>query len=106
MFTNLGQIANSFTAYCGLEVSNMSTTHSLQYLREELNDFGSNDSRVKPAMANNVVAKKDRVVGSLPRPPFVMKLPELNLELGLIAVSLAIQQVSRITSALRLISSK
>lgn len=98
MFTNLGQIANSFTSHYGLEFENISTTNSVEFLIEELKRYSGNGS---PSRTNNLVKRKVREGGAIPSPPLIFRMPELNLELALIGVSLAIQQVSRITRLLR-----
>nr|QDH91407.1 MAG: hypothetical protein H1Rhizo25885e4861_000003 [Leviviridae sp.] len=97
MFTNLGQIANSFTSYYGLRMNNTSVTHSVHYLIEANMSYAGSGSA---ARSSNVVARRDRSLGVIPPVPFVFRMPELNMETALIAVSLAVQQVSRITKLL------
>jgi len=98
MFTNLGQIANSFTSFYGLRMNNMSTTHSIHYLLESTMTYANTSAA---AMSSNVVARRDRSVGGLAPIPFVFRMPELSWNTALLAVSLAIQQVTRITKLLR-----
>jgi len=97
MFTNLGQIANSFTAHYGLSVNNTSTTYSQRLMRDEQVIWSGAD----PALGRVLVTHKDRDPGPIPFPPFIFKMPQLNAELALIALSLAVQQVSRITRLIR-----
>lgn len=99
MFTNLGQIANSFTSYYGLRMNNMSTTDSLHYLGEESVVWTGQGDKAT-AKSSNLCARKNRSIGGIPAVPFVFRMPELSFETALIAVSLAIQQVSRITKLL------
>ena len=98
MFSNLGQIANSFTSHYGLAFQNISTTNSVEFLIEESKRYTGNGSA---SQSNNLVKRKTRTGGSIPNPPLYFKMPELSPELALIALSLAIQQVSRITGLLR-----
>lgn len=97
MFSNCGQIANSFTSYYGLTVKDTSVTSTHRHLREEVQlPIGgvAGTSRV-------ACSYKERTAGPLPRIPLYFRMPELTWETALIAVSLAIQQVTRITKLLR-----
>lgn len=98
MFTNLGQIANSFTSYYGLGMNNTSTTTSLHWLREQKLTYVQAPTTPARASVNNDY--KQRLLGTIPAVPLVFRMPELNWNTALLAVSLAIQQVSRITKLL------
>lgn len=95
MFTNLGQIANSFTAHYGLKLEDITRTTLIADIRDHKITYNGNDS-----FGSHNRRKKDRTVGSMPLLTFETKMPELNAELALIALSLAVQQVSRITRLL------
>jgi hypothetical protein len=102
MFSNMGQIMNGFTTYYGLSLKDVSTTKSCKVIHDRWTEpWRYVNDNTRGWRSTNVLTHRKRTVGTLPRPTFAFKMPELNLELAVIAVSLAIQQVSRITRLLR-----
>lgn len=101
MFSNAGQIANSFTSHYGLRMMNASTTKSCLVIHDRTISPKGSDSRIAPARSVNWLTHRKRIVGAIPSPTFEFKMPEVNLELAIIGLSLAVQQVSRITRLLR-----
>lgn len=97
MFTNMGQIANSVTSHYGLAMEQTSLTFAHRHLRTEI------ITRPEYTTRKGVVicTFKDRSPGPIPGPVFETRMPEVNMELGLIALSLAVQQVTRITRLFR-----
>lgn len=99
MFTNMGQIVNSMSDFVGINVVNASTTRSAFTTREDMLFAGSKPWQEQTTgYAESTVweKRKLRTVGGLPSPTFEMKLPELNLELALIGISLVLQKLQRI----------
>jgi hypothetical protein len=99
MFTNMGQIVNSMSDFVGVNVVNASTTRSAFTTREDMLFAGSKPFQEKTtgyAESSVWEKRKLRTVGGLPSPSFEMKLPELNLELALIGISLVLQKLQRI----------
>lgn len=100
MFTNMGQMVNSVTDFVGCSVQNPSFTRSAFVTRED-HLFAGQKPWQRPGVqgyASSVVYEKQkkRLTGALPLPTLQLKLPELNLELAGIAISLVLQKISAI----------
>jgi len=99
MFTNMGQIVNSMTDFVGVQVVNASTTRSAFTTREDFLFAGNapwQERTTGYARSQVWEKRKLRTVGGLPSPSFEWKVPELNLELALIGISLVLQKLQRI----------
>lgn len=100
MFTNMGQMVNSVTDFVGCSVQNPSFTRSAFVTRED-HLFAGQKAWQRPGVqgyASSTVyeRQKKRLTGALPTPSLQLKLPELNLELAGIAISLILQKINRI----------
>lgn len=93
MFANTGQLVNSVTDFCGLKFHNLSITtmdRGMYYYK-----IGYRNDWSETQWVNN---QKSRVLGSLPSPNLVVKLPNANWETAAMAASLFVQQFSRFAS--------
>lgn len=95
MFTNMNQMVNSFTDFVGVEMLSSCHTRTSSVTRT---DYKAGDRwGGTPGSAMTVVHEKrrDRDLG-LPSPKFELRLPELNLELAVIASSLILQRINKL----------
>lgn len=100
MFTNMGQLVNSVTDFVGVTVSNVSLTKSA-VVTQRSNLWASKLGNQRGSFGSEQVLKHSlykyrEVRPNVPKPSFQLKVPELNLELALIAISLILQKMSRI----------
>lgn len=96
MFTNMGAIVNSFTDFMGVEMDSGSVTKVSKIQRDWVNT--SNGGTPGPSgysQGSMVEVQRSRVLG-VPTPIFEMRVPEMNLELAGIAISLILQKVGAI----------
>lgn len=95
MFVSTGALVNSITDFMGLEFREESTTYATRGIGNRYVTNGL--QRVHPhfAWAMNGYTFKDasRVVGPIPRPPLMLKLPKADWSLAAIAASLMVQRV-------------
>lgn len=98
MVVNTNQLINGVTDYVGLEMNNKSTTHTTLITLDH-----SLRHSAEPGFCRSIVSAKSkrRVVGSLPTATLEFRLPNVNLELCVIASALLVQQASRVTRLLR-----
>lgn len=102
MFGNFNQIISSMTAYAGLTLSDLSYTETTRMLvyYEILNNSGG--SRVPAKTLETIYMKeKTRTLNQMPPLTLVLKVPELNWNLALIASSLVVQKIKRINQLIR-----
>lgn len=95
MFVSTGALVNSITDFMGLEFHNESTTYATRGIGNRLVTNGLSRAHPHFAMAMNGYSFKDsfRVVGPVPRPPLMLKLPKADWSLAAIAASLMVQRV-------------
>lgn len=98
MFVNVNQIIESYTAYVGLKISNQSITRSSLAVRNSTRGPTSSDY-VYQGKSSSLTTEKNRLrtTGAIPVRQLSVRVPELNWELALIASSLVVQRMSRIT---------
>lgn len=98
MLVNVNAILESLTDTVGLNISNQSVTKSYSCLAE-VETFLNPSQRALGNYASNVNYHKNRVrtVGSIPAVKLAVKVPELNWELALIAGSLVVQKMNKIS---------
>lgn len=100
MFVNMNAVVKSFTDFVGLDVSDLSTTWSVNgytdYTRVDPNEKGS------IALWQAQYRFKRRTVGgTIPRPTFEFRVPELSWGTAAMATSLAVQQATRLLKVFR-----
>jgi len=96
MFTNAAQMINSVTDFIGVACDNMSMTRT-SFVERKAEYYGT--APVRPGMSKSDCweKRKRRVTSSgVPAPKFELRVPELNLELAVIASSLILQRTSRL----------
>jgi hypothetical protein len=100
MFTNMGQMANSVTDFVGVTTSNVSTTKTSVITRDQSSwatTLGNQRGIWGYADSQKLSVRVKRDISSnFPKPSFQLRVPELNLELALIAISLILQKMNRI----------
>lgn len=95
MFVSTGALVNSITDFMGLEFKNESTTYRTRGVGDKFITNGLDPKNQNFAFASNQYSfqRASRIVGSIPRPPLMLKLPKANWELAAIAASLMVQKV-------------
>jgi hypothetical protein len=98
MFVNINAILESFTDTVGLDISNQSVTKSYSALATtraysseanmKLGNYASWDTYHK---------NRTRTTGTIPAVKWAFRVPDLNWELALIATSLVVQKMNKIT---------
>lgn len=104
MFTNMGQIVNSYTDFVGVEFDNMSTTFSTRSIGTKVQTAGSGAPWwLGPGECRSVVSerRKDRSVG-LQKPTFQFRTPLLDLSLASIAIALLVQKTQKLNRLLHI----
>jgi hypothetical protein len=99
MFTNMGQMVNSITDFVGVTILSSSTTKTSSIVRS---DYMAGDRwGGSPGSSRTLVHEKQRIRDlGLPSPKFMMRVPELNVELAVIACSLILQRIGRLNMLL------
>lgn len=100
MFSNVGAIVNSFTSEIGIDVTGKSTTRSAYLLRTQ-DIYRRGDTQDEIGKSKIVQKYKKRTVGSFPTRQLVLKTPELNWELAMIACALVVQKANNISKLIR-----
>jgi hypothetical protein len=102
MFVNVNQILESFTAHVGLDITNKSITKSSTAARNVVRGPTTFADYVYEGNSSSLVVERNRwrTVGAIPTRSLTVRVPEMNWELALIAGSLAVQQVTRISKIL------
>jgi hypothetical protein len=100
MFTNAGQMVNSITDFVGVSTWDVNTTETV-FIEQQLMLISNAYAAQRGSFGVCEVAKwkreKTRVRNaSFPKPTFQLKVPELNLELAGIAISLTLQKMRSI----------
>jgi hypothetical protein len=96
MFTNMSQMVNSLTDFCGVTVISSSTTQSvLADIRQQVLDNPANSTYVGSCGSRLRIKYRRRTLG-LPTPKFQWRVPDLNLELAAIASALVVQKLNRL----------
>lgn len=95
MITNMGQIVNSITDFIGVTMDNGSTTDTSTATRTDFLFAGRAPGQYPTSgWARSTVHEKLKYRGlGLPSPTFQMRVPEMNLELGGILISLILQKM-------------
>lgn len=99
MFSNMGQMVNSITDFVGIDMLDTSTTKTAFTTLEDHLFAGQQPWQEKTfgySTAKLWEKRKVRTVGGLPQPSFELRLPTLNFELALIAISLILQKSQKI----------
>lgn len=98
MFTNLGQLVNSITDFVGLTFDKQSVTTCYKSVCSERRVSTNNTASplYGGTISDSTLWRKERTVGSIPKPSFQFKMPEASWELAAIAVSLAVQRVKKL----------
>jgi len=105
MFANVNQLISSFTDEVGLTITNRSTTRSALITYEKLSystDLISGIPYPGPGWGRVEDRYKVRTPGSFPSVSLMLKLPEVNWELAVIASSLLLQKAKRLSRLLSL----
>lgn len=96
MFTNMAQMVNSLTDFCGVTVIRSSTTQSVHAdIRQRAAANPAFSTYVGQCGSHFYVTYRRRTLG-LPSPQFQWRVPKLNLELAAIAASLMLQKLNRL----------
>lgn len=96
MFTNMAQMVNSLTAFAGVDIRDGSTTQSVfADVRQRVQANPAYSTYVGACECDCIVVYKRRYLG-IPTPKFQWRVPELNLELAVIAASLMLQKLNRL----------
>jgi len=95
MFVNVNSMIASVTQHVGLSITGVSTTHSFTGLYTKRVWVVGQPQNYHET--DRYYRRRWRTVGSLPQLKWMMKVPKLSWELCLIAGSLLVQQMSRIT---------
>lgn len=92
MFVNTGQLAQSLTDYAGLSFKEQAVTTMLRsgYDITRREDVGG--TQVLSSIDTGVTSQKRRVVGSIPRPNLVFRIPDVNMFTATMAMSLVTQR--------------
>ncbi len=107
MFTNMGQLVNSVSDFVGIDLVSTSTTEvwsldrtdsvvSIPFANGKPSAYGFDQKAVSTLTGKQRIRK----IG-LPSPTFQVRVPELNLELAGIAISLILQKFVKIERLLR-----
>lgn len=97
-FVNVNQLLNSFTNDWGLSVTEVSDTKTIQLFDSVwgANTYPTNHPFYATAHASAMQRFKSRSVGPMISPKLKVGLPKLSMTTGLIASSLATQQIRRL----------
>jgi hypothetical protein len=97
-FVNVNAMINSLTNEVGLSITNASTTEGDQILWTHTETNTTDGSGVYTQVFRK---RKSRSLGSLPKPTWQVRVPEVSFETALILSSLVVQRFARITSLFR-----
>lgn len=94
MFANVNQVLTSLSATVGLRLSNCTVTRSSRVLKEMRATYRSGGDPPEISLSNVVCKKRWRESGDLPRPKLQIRLPNVGLNLAVIASALVAQRVA------------
>lgn len=100
MFVNMNAVVKSFTDFVGLNVSDLSTTWSVNGYTDYKYTNPTHPGRVATQQLQYRF-KRRTVGGTIPRPAFQFRVPELSWGTAAMATSLAVQQASRLLRVFR-----
>jgi hypothetical protein len=98
MFSNMSQMVNSLTDFCGVTIDKSSTTSSVasHIAQQTKPNPGYPDKRDHGYASNEIFYKsRERTLG-LPTPKFMWRVPDLNLELVAILAALPLQRLNKL----------
>lgn len=103
-FSNTGSLVNSLTDFAGLSFDGLNETsknRGVQSLTRWEKDFIN--GKLTKFECDYVIKHQSRsIIGSLPSPPLIYRIPELDLSTALIGVSLVVQNITRIKPLMKL----
>jgi hypothetical protein len=109
MFVNVNQMVSSITDEVGLDITDKSTTYSSNQILESFRYGPGNFIDLHGRSLRGLLVGQSRVkergrfreVGSFPAPSWVVKVPDLNWELAVIATSLLLQKAQRLNNLIK-----
>lgn len=99
MFTNMNAIVSSYTDFVGLSLSGINRTDT-SFVK--MSDWQTFDTKFGWAHSETTHYTKERILLSdTPPPTFKLRVPQFDLSLGAIALSLVVQRIDSIDRILR-----
>lgn len=104
MFANVNQVLGALTDTAGLTFGNESTTTTINTTGQSFvfNGYPSNHPFFGGGTASTIRKNKSRGIGGIPPPQLELKVPDLDVGLATIAVSLLVQRSKRLANFLSL----